>query len=80
VPTISRVVPPDGASGAKVTIEGTGFGGTYSVTFGTQPATSFTVNSAGTRITAYAPNEPSGPVSLFVTTLGGTAESLFGYS
>jgi len=79
-PTISLVVPPDGTTNSKVTVHGTGLLGTYSVMFGTQPATSYTVNTAGTRITAYAPFEPAGPVSLVVTTLGGSAQAIFAYT
>ena len=38
------------------------------MTFGSVPATSFTVNRAGTKITAYSPPETAGTVDIVVTT------------
>ena len=51
-----------GAGGKKVTIKGSDFTGASSVTFGSVPATSFTVNRAGTKITAISPSEAAGTV------------------
>jgi hypothetical protein len=82
-PTITFVAPKSGpeAGGTKVTITGTGLAGTYEVMFGLTAASSFTVNTAGNKIIAYSPAAPTpGPVEIMVTTLGGTAETLFGYS
>jgi hypothetical protein len=50
-----------------VTINGTGFTGATAVDFGTTPATSFTVNSAGTQITAV---DPAGTGKVDVTVTG----------
>ena len=67
--------------GTTVKIVGTGLGGTYSVSFGPNPAASFAVNKAGTRITAVTPSSTmTGPVQITVTTLGGTATTIFSYS
>ena len=72
VPTISSFTPASGPVGASVTITGTGFTGTTSVTFGATSA-SFTVGS-DTSVTATVPTGAStGTIS--VTTPGGTATS-----
>jgi hypothetical protein len=55
-----------------VTITGTGFSGATAVEFGTTPATSFTVNAAGTQITVLDP-AGSGSVDVTVVTPGGTS-------
>jgi hypothetical protein len=72
--------PPGG--GTSVTITGTNFTGATAVAFGSNPASSFTVNSA-TSITAASP-AGSGTVNVTVTTPGGTSvtsvASLFAYS
>ena len=72
IPVLSSFNPTSGPVGTQVTISGSGFVGTTSVTFGGVNAT-FTVNSA-TTITATV---PSGAVSgnIKVTTPGGTAIS-----
>jgi len=77
VPTISSVTPAIGpvAGGTSVTIAGTGFNGVGAVTFGTSPATSFTINSA-TQITAIAPAGIPGDVDVRVTVPGGTSTVL----
>jgi hypothetical protein len=83
VPTITQAYPKSGplSGGTTVKIVGTGLGGTYSVSFGPNPAASFTVNAAGTRITAVSPSSTmTGPVQITVTTLGGTSTTTFGYS
>ena len=72
-PSVTGLSPASGSSagGTSVTITGTNFTGAGSVTFGTAPATSFTVNSA-TSITATAP-AGSGTVDVTVTTPSGTS-------
>jgi len=74
--SITGVKPASGpgAGGTKVSITGSDFVGTTSVTFGSVPAASFVVNKRGTKITAYAPSEPAGTVNIVVTT--GTGPSL----
>jgi hypothetical protein len=76
-PTITSVSPNSGpaAGGTEVTIEGTRFKGVSEpagVVFGSTPATSYTVNKAGTSITAFSPPGALGPVDVRVTvpTLG----------
>ena len=80
VPTITSFTPTSGPGRHGVTVTGTGFTGATSVTFGTIPATSFTVNS-DTQITAVVPaGFDKAPIN--VTTPGGTAKSVgtnFGY-
>ncbi|HEV8681457.1 MAG TPA: IPT/TIG domain-containing protein, partial [Actinomycetota bacterium] len=73
-PTISSFSPTSGPVGTSVTINGTGFTGATAVTFGGVSAGTFSVNGAGTRITAIV---PSGAVTgkITVTTPGGTATS-----
>lgn len=80
---VSTSTPPDGAptitsmsinygplaGGTGVTIEGTNFTGVTAVHFGGSPASSYTVNSAGTAITAISPASASpGTVDVTVTT------------
>lgn len=73
-PTITAVHPNHGSpvGGTRVTITGTSLEGATSVTFGGTPATSFTVNRLGTRVTAYAPAEGPGVVDVTVISPGGT--------
>lgn len=57
------------AGDTGVTIEGTNFSGTTAVDFGATPASSYTVNAAGTAITAISPASASpGTVDVTVTT------------
>lgn len=65
--------------GTSVTITGTNFDGTSSVTFGGQPATSFVVDNAS-KITATTPVHVPGPVDVVVTTPGGSATRANGYT
>jgi hypothetical protein len=73
-PAVLTVSPSSGpaAGGTSVTITGTGFTGATAVDFGTTPASSFTVNSAGTQITALDP-AGSGTVDVTVTGPYGTS-------
>jgi hypothetical protein len=84
-PVVSSIAPVSGpgAGGTKVKITGKNLKGATLVNFGiplieSNPAPSFTVNAAGTSITATAPPELSGfPfVSVIVTTPGGTSTNL----
>lgn len=69
-PAILSFTPTSAATGVSVTITGTNFTGTTTVTFGGTPASSFTVVNAAT-ITAVVGTGASGNVS--VTTPGGSA-------
>jgi hypothetical protein len=72
-PTVTSVFPFAGPTtgGTSVTIDGTNFTGATGVSFGTTPATAFTVNSA-TSITATAP-AGAGTVDVRVTKAGVTS-------
>lgn len=74
VPAVTAVSPADGpvTGGTTVTITGSGFTGTTSVSFGGVPASSFTVDSA-ISITAISPAHDAGTVDVTVTTPGGTS-------
>jgi hypothetical protein len=76
VPTLTALSPTSGsvAGGTTVTLTGTGLSTATAVTFGTTPATSFTVNS-DTQITAVAP-AGTGTVPVTVTTSGGTSNGI----
>ena len=69
-PAVAGVSPTAGpaAGGTTVTIAGTGFTGAMLVAFGSLAASSFTVNSAGTQITATSPAESAGAVNVTVVT------------
>lgn len=70
-PNITGVSPSSGGSGSSVTITGTGFTGTTSVTFGIASAT-FTVVSS-TQITATVPGGSGGLVDITVTNPAGSS-------
>jgi hypothetical protein len=72
-PSITGVSPDTGpgAGGTKVSITGSDFSGATSVDFGSVPATSYSINRTGTKITAYAPAETAGTVNVVVTTSAG---------
>jgi uncharacterized repeat protein (TIGR03806 family) len=73
VPLITAISPGSGPIGTSLIITGTGLGNATAVSIGGTPTT-FTVNLAGTQITAVIPaGSGSGPVS--VTTPTGTANS-----
>jgi hypothetical protein len=74
-PTVSSVAPTFGPAGggAKVTITGSHLQGVSAVEFGSIPATSHSVNGAGTKITAYTPAQVPSTVDVTVTSPGGTS-------
>lgn len=73
-PGVTGVEPGQGleSGGTEVTINGSGFGSASAVTFGSTPASSFTVDSAG-RITAIAPPGVESTVDVTVTNAEGTS-------
>ncbi|HEV7584410.1 MAG TPA: IPT/TIG domain-containing protein [Solirubrobacteraceae bacterium] len=77
-PGVSELSPAEGpvSGGTPVTITGSHLGGTTAVSFGSVPATSFTVVSSKT-ITAVSPPEAAGTVNLTVATPGGVGKSHF---
>lgn len=83
-PTISSITPNTGttAGGTYITIAGTGFYGTPTLTIGGSSATSITVRSAN-KITAYTPAHAAGAVNVVLTnqdTQGVTATNGFTYA
>jgi hypothetical protein len=56
-----------------VTVTGTSLEGATIVMFGFVPATSYTVNAAGTKIIAFAPAQTAGSVDIVVTGPGGSS-------
>ena len=75
-PTVTSVAPAQGplVGGTSVTLTGSSFTGAIAVRFGTNPASSFTINSA-TSITCTAPAGTVGTVDISVTGSGGTSAS-----
>jgi outer membrane protein assembly factor BamB len=73
-PSVTGVSPASGPTtgGTSVTITGAGFTGATAVDFGSNPATTFTVNSS-TSITATTPAGAAGTVGVSVTTANGTS-------
>lgn len=82
-PTITGVAPASGplAGGTLITLTGTGFSGTVSVTIGGTPATGVSVTSSS-RIDCVAPASPlAGPVAVVVTcSETGTVARTAGYT
>nr|WP_308343867.1 IPT/TIG domain-containing protein [Streptomyces sp. MK37H] len=76
-PTLTGISPATGpaAGGTTVTLTGTNLLGATAVSFGSTPASSFTVVSA-TQITAVAPPGAAGPVQITVTGPGGTSNGV----
>ena len=74
LPVVSGLVPSAGplAGGTSVVLTGTDFSSASAVKFGSNDATSFTVDSA-TQITAVAPAGSAGAVDVSVTTPFGTS-------
>ena len=79
-PALTSVTPNTGstAGGTSVTIAGSGLTGATAVTFGGDPAQSFTVDSDGV-ITATTPPHAAGMVDVEVTTPGGSATLADGF-
>ncbi|MFI7503531.1 IPT/TIG domain-containing protein [Streptomyces sp. NPDC049687] len=75
-PTLTGLVPTSGptSAGTVVTLTGTGFSTASAVQFG-MTAVGFTVVS-DTQITATVPGGPAGPVTVTVTSEGGTSAGL----
>ncbi|MBF6223139.1 IPT/TIG domain-containing protein [Nocardia abscessus] len=75
-PALTSVSPSSGsaAGGTTVTLTGTGLSTAGAVSFGSTPATSFTVDS-DTQITAVSP-AGTGTVQVTVTTAGGTSNGV----
>jgi hypothetical protein len=75
-PIVTGVVPSAGptSGGTVVTISGSGFTGSTSVTFGGTPATTFIVNSA-TQITATTPAHAAGTAPVVVVTPAGSSNN-----
>jgi hypothetical protein len=73
-PAVTKVEPKKGpaAGGQRVLIHGTHLQGATAVTFGSAPAT-FTVNGAGTTVTATSPAGSPGTVDVVVTSPGGVS-------
>nr|MDT0657843.1 IPT/TIG domain-containing protein [Micromonospora sp. DSM 115978] len=63
---VTGLTPPSGptSGGTTVTITGTGFTGAVAVDFNGLPSTGFTINPAGTIITAVSPPNPAGPATV----------------
>jgi formylglycine-generating enzyme required for sulfatase activity len=80
-PTVSSVSPASGppAGGTPITITGTNLTGTSSVTIGGTAATSVTVVNA-TTVTAVTPVGTEGAKTVSVTTPGGTANLMSGFT
>ena len=73
-PTVARISPSTGpgSGGTPVTITGTGFSSTATVSFGTTPASSVTVKSA-TELVATSPAHAAGRVDVVVKDATGTS-------
>jgi hypothetical protein len=72
-PTLTNLNPTAGpTSGSSVTLTGTGFSAATDVNVGIHDITSFAINS-DTSITASFPGNAAGPVSVTVTSPGGTS-------
>jgi len=70
-PSITKVSPKAGSGGTEVTVSGKNLQGASAVAFGGSPSQGYSVNAAGTRLTALAPPESAGTVDVQVTTPGG---------
>ncbi len=80
-PTLSGISPNQGPTtgGTVVTITGINLTGA-GVTIGGNPATGVSVNATGTQITATTPPGAPGPATVTVTTPGGTASLVNGFT
>jgi large repetitive protein len=73
--TVVSNVTGSTTGGTRVRISGTGLGGATAVSFGGVPSADFRVRHNGTLLTAVAPPNSTGTVTITVTTPGGTAQS-----
>lgn len=81
-PSVTKVTPAAGpvTGGNTVVVHGDDLTGASAPVFGSTPATTFTVNAAGSSITATAPPAAGpGTVPLSVTTAGGAAAATYDY-
>ena len=78
-PRITFAVPNSAATGAKVTVKGSGFAGTYQVLFGIT-SVPFTVNKTGTVITTTTPAGPAGIDDITVNNIVGSAITPFAHT
>ncbi|MFI1265682.1 IPT/TIG domain-containing protein, partial [Streptomyces kronopolitis] len=80
-PTISVITPSSGttAGGTPFTVTGTNLHDAV-VTFNGAPATSVTVNTAGTSLAGITPPATAGNATVMVTTAGGSAAAPGGFS
>ncbi len=81
-PTITGISPMQGytTGGNSVTITGTNFTPTSTVTFGTTAATVNSVAANGTSIVVTLPAHPAGTVDVVVTTANGVATATSGFT
>ena len=79
-PIVTSVSPASGpaAGGNTVTITGKYLDSARNVIFGTQPATSWSVDLSGEHITAQAPASPASTVEVHVSSLHSTSEAVPG--
>jgi hypothetical protein len=79
-PIVTSVSPASGpsAGGNTVTITGKYLDSARNVIFGSQPATSFSVDPSGEHITAKAPASPASTVEVHVSNLHSTSEPVAG--
>jgi hypothetical protein len=78
-PNITSVSPSSGVAGTNVTINGTGFDGTTSITFGGVSAGGFM--SSATQLITNVPSGPTpGPVDVVVTTPLGSSTEVGGFT
>ena len=81
-PVVTGISPATGSieGGTPVTLSGTGFLGTSSVTIDSLPAIGWTVNPAGTQISFTTPPHAAGAVTVEVTTPNGTDTASYTYA
>ncbi len=82
-PVISATVPPSGttAGGTLITIYGSNFAATPTVSIGGAPATGIVLNGAGTEIQATTPSGTAGPADVVVANPSGkTATQVGGFT
>ena len=82
VPALTDVTPEAGpvSGGTTVTLTGSEFRADTQVLFGSTPATGVSVNPGGTELTATTPPHVAGGVDVSVSTPGGSATLVDGYT